>query len=205
MTQRKFNDIDYVNDIELASFTKETYEADAVRRERFGQFTRRFTDISDGATVSYYIENISDANPITVVSPQIQSTQGARLQVIRNVNSYGTSNSQQNDVYNLQTDSDIQFDETIHARTGTNVAIDGGTIIDESIIPGTTGGGTGAQRVGGTSRNGLVSRIAAGDDIVLRVTNTSGNSTKIAGTVPFVQENDDDLPEQNRKNYNLFK
>lgn len=195
MAQRIFFDDDHVSDIESASFTKETYEADAVRRGRFGQFTRRFTDIPDGATASYYIENISDADPITLVSPQIQSTQGARLQVIRNVNSYGTSNSQQNDVYNLQTDSDIQFDETVHARTGTNVAIDGGTIIDESIIPGTTGGGTGVQRTGGTSRTGLVSRIAAGDDIVLRVTNTSGNATIIAGTVPFVQEKLDDLPE----------
>lgn len=185
MAQRRFFDADTISDLERASFLKETYQADAIRRGQFFQFTRRWTGIADGETVSMYINNTSDDRPITLAAPQIQSNGSARIQVIRNTDTYGTANSQQSSVINLKSGDQDEIAADVDARTGTNVSVTGGNIIEEGLI---AGSGQGSNRTGGSSRAGIVTYLGGGDDLLFRVTNTSGAASIFAGTITLIQE-----------------
>lgn len=187
MMNPEATDIDLKENLQAAlndgSFGKETYQMDAVRREVFFQFTRYFSGVAGSGTISFYVENTSTDRSITLVAPAVQTDGTARLQLIRNPSSYGTTNSTTETIYNLH--SDNSGTSEVNARSGSGVSISGGNIIDESIIPG--GGATGTK-VGGTSRAGIITFLQPGDSLVVRATNRSGSTSDFAGTLGFIQE-----------------
>lgn len=189
--QRDFNDRDYVDDIEGASFSKETYQADAIRRGRFFQFTNRWTGVANGGTVSAYLENTSDDQPITLVSPSFQSSGPANIDVILNPDSYGTTNSSQVTIHNLNTSS--AETSTVNGRYGSGVAVSGGNTVEKSLI---SGSGAGTSKIGGSSRADVMMYLEAGDSAIVRATNTSGTNSDFAAVVGFVQEKSGVPPEK---------
>lgn len=134
----------------------------------------RFTGVSQGSTVSMYVENPVSNGETVFIPLSIINTQGlVDVDLTENV----TEDTQGDDatINNLTIGEQVESD--IIARTGGDYS--GGTLHTEDIVPGTAGGGpVGPSGSALGSISGLT--INEGNNIFFEMTNRSTSSIRLS-------------------------